>query len=146
MNVSLTPKFEGFVRSMVSAGPYRNCSEVVQEALRLFMEAEHVRSARPAPTLEEIRARIVALEEPLRECKVTALHLFGSVARGEAASDSDMDILVDLDHVAGAGLRDYMAVKRILECEFGRPIDVVERDALRPAVCEQIFREQVRVF
>lgn len=39
-----------------------------------------------------------------------------------------------------------MAVERILEQKLGRAVDAVERDALRPAMREQILREQVRVF
>ena len=34
MNVSLTPKLEGFVKAKVKTGDYNNASEVVREALR----------------------------------------------------------------------------------------------------------------
>jgi antitoxin ParD1/3/4 len=46
MNVSLTPKLEGFVKAKVKTGDYNNASEVVREALRLLQkedEAMHER-------------------------------------------------------------------------------------------------------
>ena len=36
MNVSLTPKLDGFVGSQVKSGRYRSASEVVREGLRLL--------------------------------------------------------------------------------------------------------------
>ena len=40
MNISLTPKLEGFVRSKVKTGDYNNASEVIREALRVLQERE----------------------------------------------------------------------------------------------------------
>jgi antitoxin ParD1/3/4 len=56
MNVSLTPKLEGYVKAKVKTGDYNNASEVVREALRLLQREE-----------EEIRERKVArLRKALR--------------------------------------------------------------------------------
>jgi antitoxin ParD1/3/4 len=40
MNISLTPKLEGFVKAKVKTGDYNNASEVVREALRALQERE----------------------------------------------------------------------------------------------------------
>jgi antitoxin ParD1/3/4 len=40
MNISLTPKLEGFVKAKVKAGDYNNASEVIREALRMLQERE----------------------------------------------------------------------------------------------------------
>ena len=40
MNISLTPKLEGFVKAKVKTGDYNNASEVVREALRVLQERE----------------------------------------------------------------------------------------------------------
>lgn len=40
MNVSLTPKLEGFVKAKVKTGDYNNASEVVREALRLLQRED----------------------------------------------------------------------------------------------------------
>ena len=42
MNVSLTPKLEGFVKAKVKTGDYNNASEVVREALRLLQKEDAV--------------------------------------------------------------------------------------------------------
>ena len=43
MNVSLTPKLEGFVKAKVRSGDYNNASEVIREALRLLQQEEALR-------------------------------------------------------------------------------------------------------
>jgi antitoxin ParD1/3/4 len=40
MNISLTPKLEGFVKAKIKTGDYNNASEVIREALRLLQERE----------------------------------------------------------------------------------------------------------
>lgn len=40
MNVSLTPKLEGYVRAKVKTGNYNNASEVIREALRLLQQED----------------------------------------------------------------------------------------------------------
>jgi len=40
MNISLTPKLEGFVKAKVKSGDYNNASEVIREALRVMQERE----------------------------------------------------------------------------------------------------------
>ena len=47
---------------------------------------------------DEISARLKELEPRLRaEFQVRSLHVFGSVARGEAGPSSDLDVLVEFD-------------------------------------------------
>jgi antitoxin ParD1/3/4 len=40
LNISLTPKLEGFVKAKVKTGDYNNASEVIREALRVLQERE----------------------------------------------------------------------------------------------------------
>ena len=48
----------------------------------------------PAPTRDETIQRLLAAEREIRQLGVRRLALFGSVARGEAGSNSDVDLLV----------------------------------------------------
>ena len=69
---------------------------------------------------------------------VKSLGLFGSIARGEASPRSDVDILVEFhtpsfDH--------YMDLKFYLEERLGRPVDLVLKGSLKPALRERILRE-----
>jgi antitoxin ParD1/3/4 len=57
MNISLTPKLEGFVRAKVKTGDYNNASEVVREALRLLQrEEEDIRERKVARLRRALRA------------------------------------------------------------------------------------------
>jgi predicted nucleotidyltransferase len=67
--------------------------------------------------------------------------VFGSFARAQATDASDIDLLVDLD--ADRSLLDRIALKHDLEDLLGRPVDVINRKALDPALCGQILRERV---
>ncbi|MGF0115009.1 nucleotidyltransferase domain-containing protein [Promicromonospora sp. Marseille-Q5078] len=64
------------------------------------------------------------------------VRLFGSVAEGTSAANSDVDLLVDLDD--GVGLFALGALEVELEGLLGRPVDVVPERSLRPAVRESV--------
>jgi antitoxin ParD1/3/4 len=59
MNISLTPKLEGFVKAKVKSGDYNNASEVIREALRVLQEREADRKVQ----LEALRRLIRDGEE-----------------------------------------------------------------------------------
>jgi uncharacterized protein len=56
--------------------------------------------------------------------------VFGSVARGEARPDSDLDLLVDFE--PGTSLLDHVGLFQDLEELLGVGVDVVARSALKP--------------
>jgi predicted nucleotidyltransferase len=79
----------------------------------------------------------------LRALGALDLTLIGSVARDDARTDSDVDLLVEL--APGMGLREYMGLKFRLEALLGRPVDLVTRDALRPHQRAAIEPDRVHV-
>lgn len=74
---------------------------------------------------------------------VTALALFGSVARDAARADSDVDVLVSFDGPATSAR--YFGVQFFLEDLLGRPVDLVTEKALRPELRPHVEREAVHV-
>jgi putative addiction module CopG family antidote len=149
MNVSLTAELEKYVRRKVASGLYNNASEVIREALRLHVEHERApstRRARESPMKDDIVAELAALEKPLRQRGLTSLALFGSVVRGAAHPDSDVDLLVDVTPGAQFSLIDLVAVKDFLEDQLGRKVDVVTRGGLEPAIRDRVLREAEAVF
>jgi predicted nucleotidyltransferase len=78
-------------------------------------------------------------------CKYGArrVRIFGSVARGEADAQSDVDILVDLD--PGRSLFDLGGLQFELEALLGCPVDVVTERGLKPRIRERVLREAVPV-
>ncbi|HEY5999539.1 MAG TPA: nucleotidyltransferase family protein [bacterium] len=71
------------------------------------------------------------------------IRVFGSLARGEAGPDSDVDLLVQLD--PGVTLLKHAALVRELEALLGRKVDVVSERGLRPRVRERVLRDAVPV-
>ncbi|HEU0265246.1 MAG TPA: nucleotidyltransferase family protein [Geobacterales bacterium] len=74
---------------------------------------------------------------------VESLAIFGSVARDEAKSQSDVDILVS--YVKTPGLVGFLALKEYLETLLGAPVDLVTSRALKRQLRESIERESIRV-
>lgn len=69
------------------------------------------------------------------------VRVFGSLARGEAGPDSDLDILVKLD--PGRSLLDIIAIKQDLEDLIGCEVDVVTEAAISPYIREEVLRESL---
>jgi predicted nucleotidyltransferase len=62
---------------------------------------------------------------------ITEFSLFGSVLREDFRPDSDIDVLVNIDPSAHIGLLELAQMQIELENIFKRPVDLVEKDALR---------------
>ncbi len=69
----------------------------------------------------------------------TNVRVFGSVSRGEARPDSDVDFLVDLEQ--GRSLFDLGGLLMDLQKFLGCPVDVVTEKGLRPRIRERVLRE-----
>jgi hypothetical protein len=85
-------------------------------------------------------------EADLRALGVRHAAIFGSVARGEARADSDVDVLVDLDPERPMGLFEYSRLKLHLVELLGTPTDVVNRKTLKPLVRDHILHNAVDAF
>ena len=103
--------------------------------------------ARPVPValadaLQMLRANRSALEA------IGVIHagVFGSVARGEAGPQSDLDIVVELDHAKVRSVFDLAGVWRTLADLFGVSVDVVERDALRERMKDRVETDMINAF
>ncbi|MCE3027860.1 nucleotidyltransferase family protein [Salinicola sp. DM10] len=75
--------------------------------------------------------------------QVESLALFGSVARDQAAAESDIDILVSFQGPATSAR--YFGLQFYLEDLLGRPVDLVTDKALRAELRPRVEREAVHV-
>ena len=69
------------------------------------------------------------------------VRVFGSVARGEADEQSDVDFLVEMD--AESSLLDVVALIQDLEDFLGRPVHVVEKEAVHWYIRDRVLNEAV---
>ncbi len=69
------------------------------------------------------------------------VQVFGSVARGDATPESDVDVLVDLE--PGRSLLDLGALLEDLKELLGRRVDVVTRKGLRARIRDRVLKEAV---
>jgi hypothetical protein len=87
---------------------------------------------------QEAIAILIRHRDALQARGVRHAALFGSVARGEARPDSDLDILIELGPDAQLDVFAYVGLKMYIEGLFPGSVDVVNREALkthlRPAV------------
>ena len=69
------------------------------------------------------------------------VRVFGSVVRGTAGPESDLDILVRFSEETS--LIDHIALMQELEDMFGIKVDVVEEEALHPMIRNKVLQEGV---
>jgi len=93
---------------------------------------------------DEVIQKLTKNLSTLREhYNVSELSIFGSVARNQATTSSDIDLLIDFSKTPG--LFTYIELKHQLEDLLGAPVDLVTRKALKPQMRETIISEAIRV-
>ena len=73
----------------------------------------------------------------------TEVRLIGSVARGEARPDSDVDLLVTWGE--GTSLLDQAALMLELEKLLGRKVDIASDGWVKPAIQESVYRDAIAI-
>lgn len=76
-------------------------------------------------TAEDVIATLRAHEAELRRTGIRHLSLFGSVARGNATADSDVDLVAEFDPVARMDLFRLTALERRITEILGRRVDLL---------------------
>jgi predicted nucleotidyltransferase len=95
---------------------------------------------------EEIIARLRENEAALRKQGVAHAALFGSRARGDQRPESDTDIMIEIDPDAPVGVWEYAGIKAYIASLFDGPVDVVDREGLKPYVQPAATAEAIYAF
>lgn len=75
-----------------------------------------------------------------------ALSLFGSLARGEAGAESDIDLLIATDPAARLGFFELFALREELATLLGRPVQFAFDTEMRPWLRAWIEEDRIGVF
>jgi predicted nucleotidyltransferase len=82
----------------------------------------------------------------LKAAGIVHLHVFGSVARDEATSASDVDLMADFDKPKQLTLVKVASLQHRLSTILGREVDLTSAEWMRERVRENALREAVLVF
>ena len=88
-----------------------------------------------------VKAAAPVLRRLAEESRYGRLAVFGSVARGEARHDSDIDLLVEAPE--GTSSFGFIKFKRLIELVLGRQIYLVDYGGLKAKLDDDIRREAV---
>ena len=91
------------------------------------------------PQADKLRRQRRRLLDAAERHGVGRLRAFGSLARGEATADSDIDLLVDLK--PGHTLLDLAAFRREAGEILGLPVDVATADMLKDRIRDEVLGE-----
>ena len=92
-------------------------------------------------TLEDLRSQLEAIVRIAQKYGVRNIRIFGSVARGEAGADSDVDVLVDFE--PRRSLLDLVGFEQDLAEFLGCRVDVVSERGISPYLEARILQEAV---
>jgi predicted nucleotidyltransferase len=90
---------------------------------------------------EHVIATLRAHEVELRKAGIRHLSLFGSVARGDAEADSDVDLAAEFDP-AEMDLIRLVALERQLGEKLGRPVEILPEPVENPRLQANVERDR----
>lgn len=97
-------------------------------------------------TADDIIASLQAHAAELRDAGIRHLSLFGSVARGEAGPDSDIDLVVELDPEVHVTLLDLVGLEFKLGELLGRKVDLLPEPIKKPRLRANVERNRRYAF
>jgi len=97
-------------------------------------------------TGQDIIARLRENEATLRARGVRHAAVFGSRARGGNLPDSDTDIMIEIEPDAGVGVYECVRIKEYIASLFQGPVDVVDREGLKPYIRPAVTADAVYAF
>jgi predicted nucleotidyltransferase len=108
--------------------------------------SDHATQTRSCPEADDVIATLRAHEAELRAAGIRRLSLFGSVARGDAGPDSDIDLAAELDREARIDLVRLINLEERIGELVGRKVDLVPEPVEKPRLRANIDRDRKLAF
>ena len=97
-------------------------------------------------TADSVIAALRAHAAELRQAGILHVGLFGSLARGDGAPGSDIDLVAELDPAARIGLFRLVALERRLGELLGRNVDLLPEPIEQPRLRANVDRDRRGAF
>lgn len=91
------------------------------------------------------RSQLDQIKKYFKDKPVLRAYLFGSYSREQASSDSDIDILVELDYSQKIGLK-FFQMQTEPEKILNQKVDLISNEALSPLISPQVIRDRKLVY
>src|SRR5437660_893391 len=91
-------------------------------------------------------AKLREYEPELKAAGIMRLSLFGSVARGDASAESDVDLMAEFDPAKQFSLLEMVSLENRLGDILGVRVDLTPARALKDRICERVVGEAVLAF
>lgn len=108
--------------------------------------SEPATRTRSCPSADDVIATLRAHEAELRAAGIRHLSLFGSVARGDAGPDSDVDLAVELAREARIGLIGLIGLEERIGDLVGHKVDLLPEPVEKARLRANIERDRKLVF
>jgi uncharacterized protein len=95
---------------------------------------------------EHVIATLRAHEAELRQAGISRLGLFGSVARGDAEADSDVDLVAEFDPAARMDLIRLVGLERRISDTLGRRVEILVEPVENPRLRANVERDRLIAF
>lgn len=110
-------------------------------SITLDRRPDRPRGLPDTPRGRKLRRHRRALIDMAARCDATNLRVFGSVARGEDAPSSDVDLLVDLG--PRVGLLKLIGLELEMEELLGVDVDLIPASGLKPGLRDRVLAEAI---
>ena len=94
----------------------------------------------------QVIAKLRQHERELKAAGVVHLRVFGSVARGESTSASDVDLVADFDYEREFSLLDMSGLETRLSDILDAKVDLTPSRSMKPRIRERADQEAVLAF
>lgn len=96
-------------------------------------------------SIDEIKSVLQSEKEELNRLGITEVGIFGSYVRGEAAIESDIDILIDVSPDSPLTLLSLIELEQSLSEKLDKKVDLAIKADLKPNIGKHILSEVVYV-
>lgn len=135
---------EGVRNRLKAAAAQRG--ERLQDLVGGLVEQFLTEVERKPPELADVLQRLHLIQGSLQAQGVASLWVFGSVARGDARPDSDVDVTIEFAPDAAPSLFEIGHIKDEVEAALGHRVDLGERSTMTPKVAATAERDMVQAF